>query len=232
MTELDDAFDAAAKRLASSARRPDNETLLKLYSLFKVATVGRCNTPRPGLFDFQGRAKWDAWNALGDTDPVTAKQLYVQLVDVIAPAGDASAAVAQAATSSNDEDLDNLSDDDRGGSSATGGGPSASGFHVSQMANMREEIDDADKTVFDWAEEGNVEQVRRLIELGADVNAADGEGMTLLHWAADRDYTALAAALLELGADVDRQDASGQTPLHYALIVEGLTAELVGVVSE
>jgi diazepam-binding inhibitor (GABA receptor modulating acyl-CoA-binding protein) len=38
----------------------DNEKL-ELYALFKQATVGDVNTPRPGLFDLKGKAKWDAW---------------------------------------------------------------------------------------------------------------------------------------------------------------------------
>ena len=34
--------------------------------LYIQATIGPCNTKRPGAFDFVGRAKWDAWNGLGD----------------------------------------------------------------------------------------------------------------------------------------------------------------------
>ncbi|KAI8928580.1 ankyrin repeat-containing domain protein [Entophlyctis helioformis] len=44
--------------------------------------------------------------------------------------------------------------------------------------------------------------------------------MTLLHWAADRDYTDLARLLLDSGAQIDVQDDNGQTALHYAAIVE------------
>jgi len=31
---------------------------LKFYSLFKQANDGDCNTQRPGMLDFAGRAKW------------------------------------------------------------------------------------------------------------------------------------------------------------------------------
>ena len=33
-----------------------------VHSTFQV-TVGDCNTTRPGMMDFAGKAKWDAWNA-------------------------------------------------------------------------------------------------------------------------------------------------------------------------
>ena len=38
-----------------------DDELLQLYSLFKQATVGDVNTDRPGMLDFKGKAKWDAW---------------------------------------------------------------------------------------------------------------------------------------------------------------------------
>ena len=38
-----------------------DDEFLQLYSLFKQATVGDINTNRPGMLDFKGKAKWDAW---------------------------------------------------------------------------------------------------------------------------------------------------------------------------
>ena len=35
--------------------------MLELYALFKQANVGDVNTARPGMMDFKGKAKWDAW---------------------------------------------------------------------------------------------------------------------------------------------------------------------------
>lgn len=38
----------------------------QLYALYKCITVSKSpQTPRPSLFDFTGRAKWDAWYKLG-----------------------------------------------------------------------------------------------------------------------------------------------------------------------
>jgi len=39
-----------------------NDKQLEVYSLFKQATLGDCNTPRPGMLDLKGKAKWDAWD--------------------------------------------------------------------------------------------------------------------------------------------------------------------------
>jgi len=33
-----------------------------MYALFKQASVGDVNTDRPGMLDFKGKAKWDAWS--------------------------------------------------------------------------------------------------------------------------------------------------------------------------
>ncbi|KAJ7233150.1 hypothetical protein B0H12DRAFT_1144353 [Mycena haematopus] len=50
---------------------------LAMYSLYKQATVGNVTSPRPGLWDMLGRAKWDAWAKHKDLDPYEAKWLYV-----------------------------------------------------------------------------------------------------------------------------------------------------------
>ncbi|KAL0070982.1 hypothetical protein AAF712_002203 [Marasmius tenuissimus] len=48
-----------------------------MYSLYKQATVGNVKSPRPGIWDMLGRAKWDAWAKHKDLDPYEAKWLYV-----------------------------------------------------------------------------------------------------------------------------------------------------------
>lgn len=37
---------------------------IKLYSLYQQATIGDNQDPKPGMMDFRGKAKWDAWNEL------------------------------------------------------------------------------------------------------------------------------------------------------------------------
>lgn len=75
----------------------------------------------------------------------------------------------------------------------------------------------SDSPVADAAMRGNFEQVRSLLEAGADVNAAQGDGMTALHWAAEAGRLQLARALLVAGANPDAATRIGDyTPLHLA----------------
>ena len=51
---------------------------------------------------------------------------------------------------------------------------------------------------------------------GADVDAADGQGLTPLHFAVNGDRIQIIEALLEVGADLDKRDMWGITALHRA----------------
>src|SRR5262245_5872843 len=71
--------------------------------------------------------------------------------------------------------------------------------------------------VADTAMRGDRDAVRTLLKQGADVSAAQGDGMTALHWAADRGDAALAEMLVYAGANVGAVTRIGQyTPLHLA----------------
>jgi ankyrin repeat protein len=74
-----------------------------------------------------------------------------------------------------------------------------------------------DMRVADAAMQNDVAAVRRLVEQGADVNGAHGDGRTALHWAAERGYAAVAEVLLEAGASPAAATRIGShTPLHVA----------------
>ncbi len=71
--------------------------------------------------------------------------------------------------------------------------------------------------VADAAQRGDLEAVRRLLRDGADVNAAQGDGMTALHWAAERGDGEMGEVLIYAGARVDAGTRIGHyTPLHLA----------------
>jgi ankyrin repeat protein len=64
---------------------------------------------------------------------------------------------------------------------------------------------------------GDREAVRALLQQGADVNMAQGDGMTALHWAAERGDAAMTEMLLYAGASVRATTRIGEyTPLHLA----------------
>jgi len=67
------------------------------------------------------------------------------------------------------------------------------------------------------AMKGDVEKVELLLADGADVNGAQGDGSTALHWAAYREDAELVRRLLEAGADVTKRTRVGEmTPLFMA----------------
>lgn len=52
-----------------------------MYALFKQSTAGKVTSSRPSMVDFVGRAKWDAWNSLGDMSQEKAQRDYIAIVD-------------------------------------------------------------------------------------------------------------------------------------------------------
>lgn len=81
MADLKARFDAAVAASKSLPEKPDNQTLLKIYALYKQATAGDVDGKRPGFSDMVGRAKWDAWNELKGTAGESAQQDYVELIE-------------------------------------------------------------------------------------------------------------------------------------------------------
>jgi ankyrin repeat protein len=74
-----------------------------------------------------------------------------------------------------------------------------------------------DAVIADAAMRGDSAAVHALIKQGADVNAAQGDGMTALHWAASRGDLGEARMLIIAGARLDATTRNGNyTPLHLA----------------
>src|SRR3954465_5992724 len=72
-------------------------------------------------------------------------------------------------------------------------------------------------SVADAAMKGDRDAVRALLKQGADVSAAKGDGMTALHFAAERGDAAMTEMLVYAGANVGAVTRIGQyTPLHIA----------------
>lgn len=81
MSDLKQEFEHASERVKQLDQRPDNDTLLKLYALYKQGAEGDVSGERPGFFDFVGVAKYEAWEKLKGTDPEEAMKRYIELVD-------------------------------------------------------------------------------------------------------------------------------------------------------
>jgi diazepam-binding inhibitor (GABA receptor modulating acyl-CoA-binding protein) len=81
MADLKAQFETAVAESKQLPEKPDNMTLLKIYSLYKQATAGDVEGKRPGFTDMVGRAKWDAWNELKGKSSEEAMQDYIDLIE-------------------------------------------------------------------------------------------------------------------------------------------------------
>lgn len=80
MSDLSELFTQAQASIKTLSSKPDEDTLLELYSLFKQATDGDVSGDRPGFFDFVGGAKFDAREKLKGISNDDAMQSYVDKV--------------------------------------------------------------------------------------------------------------------------------------------------------
>lgn len=80
--DINEQFELATAASKTLPRKPDNITLLKLYSLYKQATIGDVNTEAPSNeFDFVGNAKFKAWQEISGKPKELAMKEYVELVN-------------------------------------------------------------------------------------------------------------------------------------------------------
>jgi acyl-CoA-binding protein len=87
--ELQARFERAKGEILQLSQAPDMQSQLRLYTLFKQGTVGDCTGDRPGMIDFKGRAKYDAWKALAGMSKEDAMQAYIDLVEELKAADQA-----------------------------------------------------------------------------------------------------------------------------------------------
>ena len=230
--DLDADFDRAAKFMASTTDlRLTNDQKLRVYALFKQATFGRCDQPKPRLLDgFARHAKWTAWNELGELSRDDAKEAYVELV----------AELRRGMEADEGGDGDDGEGDDGEGTAGDGEGDALGGLGGPVFSRPRMPFDvgganggaDGDAEggaesigamdpLLEACRRGDVESLRRAANFGPlDLRLADECGRTALHWAADGGHVHVATALIKMGADVDAVDDDGQTALHYAATCE------------
>jgi diazepam-binding inhibitor (GABA receptor modulator, acyl-CoA-binding protein) len=79
---LSENFHQAVAESKQLKNRPDNSTLLRLYSLYKQATDGDAPAESDaGMFDFIAKAKFNAWDSLRGKSKDTAMEEYIQLYE-------------------------------------------------------------------------------------------------------------------------------------------------------
>ena len=80
MSTGQEAFEQAAVAAKSLPERPDDNTMLQLYALYKQGSAGDVQGTKPGFFDFVGAAKYEAWEKLKGTSEEDARKQYVELI--------------------------------------------------------------------------------------------------------------------------------------------------------
>ena len=83
MADLSQQFEQAARDVKGLAERPDNDTMLRLYALYKQGSEGDVKGDKPGFFDFVGSAKYEAWEKLQGMSQDQARKKYVDLVKTL-----------------------------------------------------------------------------------------------------------------------------------------------------
>lgn len=83
MSDLKTKFDESVNYIQTveGNLKPSNELKLQFYSLYKQATEGDVSGKRPGMTNFVGRAKYDAWEKLKGMSSEQAMQKYVDLLE-------------------------------------------------------------------------------------------------------------------------------------------------------
>ena len=79
--DLKEQFEASVANSKKLSEKPSNEILLKIYSLFKQATLGDVVGERPGGFDFKAIAKYNAWANIKGKDKDNCMQEYIKLIE-------------------------------------------------------------------------------------------------------------------------------------------------------
>ncbi|CAH2240894.1 jg9631 [Pararge aegeria aegeria] len=190
LSSLEKSFNEASNHVRKITSKLNNNQLLELYGLYKQSTEGKCNTSKPSWLDGKGRKKWDAWKVHNDMRSEEAMKKYVELVQKLDPD---SCIKSQ-------------------------GGPKESWAAVSSLRYSPEpELVPSKLTIFDAARENMGELAAELLSKNPELKCMkDDDGLTALHWAADRDATHALNALIKGGCDINAVDNFDQTPLHYA----------------
>lgn len=217
VSPLSKAFDKAAQHLQSLLATVDSETLLMLYGYYKQGQTGPCNITKPYWFDRKGKAKWEAWNKLGNMSQDEAKSMYIETIKSIDPCFECDPNEQGVKVSSlmiNDavasEDM-TIVDYIKSGDSEK----------VEQLLkkqkNAVNELDETGVGLLHWAtDSGFLDIVKILVNAGADVNLADVDGLTSLHYASSCGHSNCVEFLLHEGANPDILDNDGNKPYDLA----------------
>ena len=127
-----------------------------------------CNTPKPSFYQLSEKSKWFAWTELGNLEKSVALDEYIQR-------------------------LDHLEPEWRG----TEAKDPTSGWVSVSCPRPEDQVEEHDKTIWDRVRDGDVQVLKKILTVESVV-CRDENGMSLLHWAADRGMVEVAELILSL----------------------------------
>lgn len=215
--DMAELFGVATAWVGSSASGGlPTETKLSLYGCYKQATVGDHPPQKP--WGMEAGMKWQAWSEHAGESKAKAMKGYVDVLDQSVPGW----REGKAPPANDSKDRAEIST-----------GPSVS---TMGLLGTTAENTDVDTTpigkLCEYVTDGDLEAVAEVLRKTPGLAfESDKDGMTPLHWAADRGEVDIVALLLdsdiaasssEADARVCVRDQSGETPLHYAVMTENL----------
>lgn len=190
--EITEDFIAASKHLQTIVSKLDDKVLLSFYGYYKQGTEGPCNSPTPNWYNIKGKAKWEAWNKLGNMSEIEAKLAYIKLMEYI------------------DSEYKSRPTTTEGW------------VRISTMHSEEKILKESEKLLVDYVKEGNTLEVNSMLErinqfeMKEVLSKLDDNGLGLIHWAADRGFSEVLNTILSYGGNVNLLDSDKQTALHYA----------------
>jgi len=193
--EFEEATKYVRGKVAASGSQED---LLYLYARFKQAKEGECTVAKPSFYQLTEKSKWNAWKELTGMGRAEAMTQYIEKVSDLQPSWRDEVVVE----------------------------PTEGWVSVSSPVREKES---EEVTLWDLVKEGSLEKLTVVLDnlqnqVGAQLSEkvelfrlVDPDGLTLLHWAADRGQVEMAVLLLDRDPLLlDAVDGEGQTALHYA----------------
>lgn len=199
------AFEACAQQSRALEGVFTQDEQLMLYALYKTVKKGPPQTSRPSALDMVACAKWDAWKRVSDR--YSRGAAAAKYIDAVRSVASASRTRVDGA---GDESL----------------------LVTAQCMSQPKTAPSICVDIWDFAANGDLEQVRRALDGGLDVDMTEEDGgkLTPLHFACDRGHVEVVELLIARGASVAARDEEGQTPLHYAVFNDFL--DVVRVLSK
>ncbi|KAG7209674.1 hypothetical protein KM043_011320 [Ampulex compressa] len=195
--DLEETFDRAAKHLQTLTAELSSKELLQFYGLYKQATIGPCDTPKPNWYQTQAKYKWDAWKSLGDMSRNIAMDSYVRLLTEISPSWEEEAKTESHdwVKEGNDQKVQEI---------------------LIKNPEYVGALDETKLLPIHWAaDRGHVAVMACLVKYGTDINTQDPDGQTPLHYAASCGHYEAVKYLLSIGAQ-SIEDNDGMTPKDIA----------------